>query len=396
MEIRPLRDSELDQAAALDSDAFHGSEDENREAFQRFVDPARIQAALDGDRIVALCGVIGLSQFFGGRSLPMGGLSSVMVAPDWRGTGLSRRLMQASFEDMQARGEPVSSLYPATTSLYRSMGYEIAGNITIRKTTADPLRALPAPAGGRVRPFRDGDEAALRACYARFAKPVNGCLDRKSDWWERKLFGWRDASRYVFEAADGELQGYLVYVQIDGEHSALGGDFGLVVRELVATDRDATLALWRLLGSWGTQVEQIVYRAPAEDPTLLLLPEQRFQTLGEIRWMLRVLDPVRAVGGRGFPHGLGLEVPLQLRDATLPDNSGPVRLCVQKGRGTLDRATEPEGPELEIQGFSSLFSGWATTAALDRAGLLRGGSPDERAALDAAFAGPSPWMLDEF
>jgi predicted acetyltransferase len=396
MEIRPLRESELDQAAALDTDAFHATAERNREAFRRFVDPARMQAAFDGARLVGMCGAIGLSQFFGGRSLPMGGLSSVTVAPDWRGAGLSRQLMQASFEDMQARGEPITSLYPATTSLYRSMGYEVAGSIAIRKTTPDQLRVMPAPSGGAVRPFSDEDGEAVRACYARFAPTVDGCLDRKSDWWERKFFSWRDASRYVFEDASGELQGYLVYVQVDGEHSALGGDFGLVVRELVATSRDATLALWRLLGSWGMQVDEIVYRGGAEDPTLLLLPEQRFRTLGEIRWMLRVLDPARAVAGRGFPHGLDVEIPFQLRDTVLPANAGAFRLNVKKGRGTLERVNVGGGPELEIQGFSSLYSGWATTAALERAGLLQGGSPEDRAALDAAFAGPTPWMLDEF
>jgi hypothetical protein len=49
-----------------------------------------------------------------------------------------------------------------------------------------------------------------------------------------------------------------------------------------------------------------------------------------------------------------------------------------------------------VNGFSSLYTGWATTAALERAGLLTGGSPAERAALDAAFGGATPWMLDEF
>ena len=49
-----------------------------------------------------------------------------------------------------------------------------------------------------------------------------------------------------------------------------------------------------------------------------------------------------------------------------------------------------------MRGFSSLYTGWADTAALERAGLLSGGSAEQRAALDAAFAGSPPWMLDEF
>ena len=396
MEIRPLRESELDAAARFDSDAFHEDASSNQEAFQRFVDPERMLAALEGDRIVGLCGVLGMAQFFGGRSVPMGGLTSVAVAPDWRGTGLSRRLMHACFDDMQGRGESISALYPATTNLYRSVGYEIAGNVAIRQTAADPLRALSTPVDGRVRPLRDEDLPELRECYARFAPSVDGCLDRSLDWWERKQYAWQEASRFVFEDASGTLQGYLVYAQIDGANSALGGDFGLVVRELVACDRNAALALWRLLGSWGTQVERVVYRSAAEDPMLLLLPEQRFETLAEIRWMLRVLDPVKAVAGRGFPLGLDIEVPLRLRDATRPENAGAFRLAVQKEQGRLEAVSGAEGPELEIQGLASLYSGWATTASLARAGLLQGGTPDELRALDAAFAGPSPWLLDEF
>jgi len=33
---------------------------------------------------------------------------------------------------------------------------------------------------------------------------------------------------------------------------------------------------------------------------------------------------------------------------------------------------------------------------LARAGLLEGGSPAELRALDTAFNGPTPWMVDEF
>ena len=51
---------------------------------------------------------------------------------------------------------------------------------------------------------------------------------------------------------------------------------------------------------------------------------------------------------------------------------------------------------LEIGAFSALYTGWATPATLMRAGLLAGGTDAERAALGAAFAGPTPWMLDEF
>jgi len=54
------------------------------------------------------------------------------------------------------------------------------------------------------------------------------------------------------------------------------------------------------------------------------------------------------------------------------------------------------GPALAIGAFSSLYTGWASAEMLRRAGKLEGGNDAQRAALDAAFAGPTPWMVDEF
>ena len=70
-------------------------------------------------------------------------------------------------------------------------------------------------------------------------------------------------------------------------------------------------------------------------------------------------------------------------------------LSLSKGEGRLERGGEG-GVSLGIGALSSLYSGWASTATLAKTGLLRGGSDEQRARLDAAFAGPTPWLLEEF
>ncbi len=137
------------------------------------------------------------------------------------------------------------------------------------------------------------------------------------------------------------------------------------------------------------------FRSAPEDPLLLLLREQDWGSAAELRWMLRVLDAPAAVEARGFPSGLEVQVHLELRDSQLAENSGRFVLDVSKGRGQL----APGGSgsiELAIGDFAPLFSGWASATALARVGRLRGGTPEEWAFLDAAFAGPTPWMVDEF
>jgi len=317
------------------------------------------------------------------------------VAPDWRGRGIAQRVIRGCIEAMRERGEPISSLYPATTRLYRTLGWELGGGVAIRKVSPGSLRGLPRPTQGRTRPLEPQDWPAVHACYQRLASAVNGCLDRSARWWERRQSQWQGRDLYVFDDA-GAIEGYLVYRQIDGEHGQLGGPFTLAVDEVVAATRDAGLALWGLLASWSSQVGQIFFRGGADDPILLVLPEQVFAPLAELRWMTRVVDAQQAVAERGFPQGLDVEVPLRLRDEIVPANDGGFVLAVQKGRGRLAPVADASGPEIDVRGFSSLYTGWSGTAALERAGLLIEGTPHERAALDAAFAGMAPWMLDEF
>jgi predicted acetyltransferase len=316
------------------------------------------------------------------------------VVPERRGGGLARELLRRLLPAMRERGETISSLFPARMRLYRGEGWEIAGSYLWRGIAPRALERL-ASASARLRPGGAADLELLRPCYARFAAAQNGQVDRSEAWWRRLVALWNERSVYVAEGADGAPEGYLVYRQLDGEWSALGGPFRIAVYELVATTAAASLALWKLLGSWASQVTQVVYRGPAEDPLLLLLPEQEVSVLAEIRWMTRVVDAAGAVAARGFAAGLDLEVPIELRDDLLAGNQGRFVLRVCDGRGRLERGGRG-GPVLAIGAFSSLYTGWASTEMLRRAGRLEGGSDAERAALDAAFNGPTPWMVDEF
>jgi predicted acetyltransferase len=394
VEIRTLRNDDLEQAWALDHDAFHVPA-ERKQHFLRFADASRWVGAFENGRLVAANAAHAFGQFFGGRPVTMAGVHSVSVVPDRRGQGLARAVMTPLLHAARERGEVISSLFPAMTRLYRGLGWEVAGSYLWRGVAPRTLQLLESAKGVSLRPGGVADLPALRDCYARFAAPQNGQIDRSHAWWERLASLWDERSVYLAEGAGGEAQGYVVYRQLDGEWSALGGPFRLAVYELAATTHAASLALWRLLGSWASQATQVVYRGPAEDPLLLLLPEQELAVLAEIRWMTRVLDAAGAVAARGFAPGLDLEAPLELHDPLFPENHGGFLLRVQGGRGRLERGGRG-GPALPIGAFSSLYTGWASVETLRRAGRLVGGSLAHCAALDAAFAGPTPWMVDEF
>jgi predicted acetyltransferase len=394
MEIRPLEAADLEQAWELDRECFHVPA-AGRDHYLRWHPPEELLGAFDAGRLVGMAGTRPHGQRFGGRAVPLGAVYSVAVAPEARGRGLARSLLVQSLARMAAAGQAISTLYPATTKLYRGVGYELGGCHVWRAVAPPLLSALPQPGDGRVRALPPERLSLCDDCYRRIARTTNGFLDRQTSHWQARAEFWSDRSIFVAEDTAGAIQGYLVYRQIDGPASAVGGAFRLVVEEMLLASRDAALALLRLLGSWAPQVDRIFFRGPAEEPLLLLLPEQQIETVGEVRWMTRVVDPAAAVAARGFPEGLVAEVHLGVEDPVLGKGEERFVLRVAAGRGAL----EPGGTgalRLDVGAFSSLFTGWASTATLARAGRLEGGDASGRAALDAAFTGPTPWMPEQF
>jgi hypothetical protein len=127
-------------------------------------------------------------------------------------------------------------------------------------------------------------------------------------------------------------------------------------------------------------------------------------------WMLRVVDAPAAIAARGFPAAVSLSVPLVIADPARPANSGRWDLAVAGGKGSLTPASaasaqlapaRPAGPAslaepvtVGPRGLAALYAG-TPVVTLRQAGLASGGSPEDGAALDAAFAA-SPYMLDDF
>src|SRR5437899_10750274 len=100
--VRTLRDEgELAQAWELDRIAFNNRPDQ-REGWMTHVRPDEVHGVFVGPELVAIVRVIPLAQWFGGRSVPMGGIGSVAVAAEQRGKGYATLALTTT---MQARTE---------------------------------------------------------------------------------------------------------------------------------------------------------------------------------------------------------------------------------------------------------------------------------------------------
>jgi predicted acetyltransferase len=80
-EVRFLTRDDLEQAFRLDQQAFNLPE-KRRELWIEHSVPERKHGAFANGRLVAATHVHAFGQFFGGRSVPMGGVGGVAVAPE--------------------------------------------------------------------------------------------------------------------------------------------------------------------------------------------------------------------------------------------------------------------------------------------------------------------------
>src|SRR5688572_16967837 len=138
----------------------------------------RIVAAYDGDTIVGCVTLLHDAQYFGSQPVTSGGIASVSVAAHARGRNVARRMMREALDRLHAGGCAISALYPTTASLYRSVGYEIAGHHGISQID---IADLPRSAGTVT--FTPASIGDLRDAYDAVAFTHDGWLVRNDARW---------------------------------------------------------------------------------------------------------------------------------------------------------------------------------------------------------------------
>ncbi|WUI03718.1 GNAT family N-acetyltransferase [Spirillospora sp. NBC_00431] len=388
MEIRALRPDEIDGVRDIRARAFGPVPDEvwarRLRRFRPSHEAGRHFAGFDGGEIVAAGTLFDMTQWWHGRAVSMAGVSAVSVAPERRGQGAGRRLMTGLLERCAGFGHAVSMLYPATTTLYRSLGWEHAGAQHHVEFPAEALRSIAADPVPLRRPG-PGDAAEVAAVIGRAHRTARDC---GPVGWDEPM--WRgmleDGEHYCYLAEDG----FLAY------RWAEDGETRLDVARLVASSERTLRALWALVGSGSSTAATVRACVAPYDPVLWLIRERESENVHRSQWMLRVVDAPAAIGARGYPGGVTVRASLHIDDPQRPANTGHWRLEIEDGAGRLEPSAPPRAGDtgavrLGPRGLSALYAGVPVTT-LRRTGLLAGGDAD---ALSPAFAA-TPFTLDFF
>jgi predicted acetyltransferase len=290
----------------------------------------------------------------------------------------------------------ISTLFRTAPALYRSLGYEQVAVLIDASLPTSALRGI-RQSQATLRRAEAVDAPDIRRVYATVAASGSCLLTR-----DGPSFGDTDAD--LVGSFDGislavDRSGVVGYA---GWHRGSGYGESAVLRvgELLALTGDGYRALLGAIGSFDAVTPTVKLRTSGEDPVHWLIPGAGWAVDEASPYMLRVIDLPGAVAARGWPARVSADLILEVDDPVCPWNSGRHRLVVEGGSGMLETGPAqpelPRGTTVTPNGLAVLYAGGVQVAALRRAGLVSGGSEESDVALDAAFAGPRPAILDYF
>jgi predicted acetyltransferase len=398
-EIRLLRDEDWEQVTSLMVEAF-------RSRFRpadvpllraRYRDEMRV--LVEDGCVVAGCRVKLVGHWYSGRSVPCGTVCSMFVAPQARGKGYGRAILEQALREMRAAGMALSTLHPSSLAFYRRLGYEIAGLDTRYRLAA---RHAPAHPRFSVEPW---DAAALDGvvrCYERVARRSNGLIDRTPDWWNEYPLravttqpyatGDQPMYRVLTRADDGEVDGYLIYAQ--RPHPVVRYAYDMVCTDLIWASATAARALLGFVAANRAIGGDLHWPGPVDEPLAAFVPESDVAVESTWPFTSRIVNLPLALERRGYGQGAEAEVALAVSDplATEPES---IRLQVAGGVARLTPFAAARAT-IDIGALTAIYTGWLTARDAVRVGRLTDATDADIHALETIFAGPKPWMSDAF
>ncbi|MDX7951343.1 GNAT family N-acetyltransferase [Lichenihabitans sp. Uapishka_5] len=377
LSMAPAEAADASDVAALLGMAFGFTPTRSAEYLEHVGIDAFFVARVAG-RPAACAALLDARHRFGGGWVPAANVAHVAIAPEARGRGLARPLVDALCAAASSRGAAMVTLFASARPVYRKCGFELAGSEMIYE--ADTL-ALPAWADLQFREVEAGDPAIRRA-YDRKTSQEAGLLDRTDRHWRELLRAPSHALRAY--AAAGDLA--VAYAIIDASDTDC-----LTIRDWHAADLDAATGLLALFGRFRSVYPRVRWHGGPHDDLVAAMPDKGWRIAHQEEWLARIADPKVALERRGYVLRDGhLGLCIIAADGTRSDIALELSAGVPHVR---ERSAGAPGLTLHAHTFATLFTGFRSASRLRRLGLVQGDDDAVRLA-DLAFGGPAPWLAE--
>jgi predicted acetyltransferase len=335
----------------------------------------------DSGLAAATAALLKTAHGFGGSDVPAGSIAHVAIAPEARGRGLARPIVEALCEEARVEGALMMSLFGSARPVYRKCGFELAGSeIVYEAETA----ALPTRTDVDFFPLQPGDDR-IRQAYQAKVNGEAGLIRRSEVHWAELLRAPTDGLA-VFGAGGNPLKAYVV---LDA-----GDPNVLEIRDWYAENGAMAVALLCLVGRFRSVYPKVRWHGGPHDDLVAAMPDKGWRLAHQEEWMARILDPERALEHRGYridSANLGIRI----------DGPGKkpfdLRLEIASGKAQVVQANINDLPTVVVDepSFASLFTGFRSASKLARQGVLFG-EADAVQLCDMVFAGPLPWVAEHF
>ena len=335
--------------------------------------------------LAAVLNILPMGQWFGGASIASAGIAGVGVAAQFRGRRVGAFMMAEMLKEMHSQGVPLSTLYPATTTFYRGLGYERAGTRIIYQAAAGSIQVRERDV--TLRQVTPEARSLLHELYSAWAQTQNGLLDRSETLWNRYFQSFNAQPLFYVLEEQGRPVGYLIYTQGNQNES-------MNIVDWCALTPAALRAIWQFIGDHRTMINAVRWPGAAVDTLVHALPEQHHERYKRLDWMLRIVDLPAALQARGYPQHVQAAISIDVADELFPENGGTWTLQLEAGRLSVERGGAGS-VKLHIRDLAAIFTNYLAPQQLFLAGSVRGLAADLET-LGALFAGPAPWMPDMF
>jgi len=379
--VRPLKEEDLEQLFALRRVAFLDRSD--------FSDPevrARHLARLphtrgyfEGERLSSACVLFPFEMYLGGQPVKMGGLASVLSAPEFRRRGHVKALLLDALARLREAGTPWCLEYPFDPRFYGRYAWQSVPGGVVVSAPSDRLFRGPAPEAEQLGP---GDVHTLEPLYKRWAQEYNFTLTRESEvrpgWTQLVRRPWETQERLIYR-----LQGAYCVLELAYEQ----GRTELSVHDYAYTSPEGRARLLTFIGAFHGQAERVTLHLPADEP--LLFDLQGYVTPDAPTLQARIVDVKLAL--EALPSTFVSTFVLRVRDDFCGWNDGTFQIEMSASGNRVTTAQASPDLTLDVRTLALLLSGGSSTHAAGRAGLLEGDMA-AAGALGALSGGRRPFM----
>ena len=357
MSVRTLSKNDLDALFALRQISFLDRSDFSNPAV-RARHAARLAYTsghfLDG-KLTSAAVCFPFEMFLAGKRVRVGGLASVLSAPETRRRGFVRELLEDVLEKLHIDGVGWCLEYPFDPRFYARYGFASVPTGSEVTFPAEKLFSGPAPDAERF----TGDAAqVLEPVYDTWARGYSLTLARDTPArpsWSRILTG--DRFCYLLEDA------YAI-MELEETNAAQT----LVVHDYAFATPAGRERLFRFLGAFYGQVDLISLHLPPDEPLAFDLQTRHTNKLpilqARVVSLQAALTPLTSADEKAFA--------LRVSDPFCPWNDGVFTLQLGPSGSSVTPSRETPALGLGIAPLAQLLSGALSGAAAQRAGLLEG------------------------